>query len=174
MGTNDEVLDAFGDRWPYGQALADIKALRQRVKELEGKYHDEYRAANIARSDMLMYKNRVVELERMYERTAAELSALKAGQGEPVAWLEIGEDEIGRPEPVAAHVNEPNIADHRKIPLYTSAPTIPEGWQLVPIKPTPEMETAGRVKAAMWQGRDIHTAVWYDMLSAAPKPSKPV
>lgn len=39
--------------------------------------------------------------------------------GEPVAWLEIGEDDIGRPEPVAVHLNEPNIAAHRKAPLYS-------------------------------------------------------
>ena len=37
----------------------------------------------------------------------------------PVAWLELGEDELGRPEPVACHLTEPDIGAHRKVPLST-------------------------------------------------------
>lgn len=54
--------------------------------------------------------------------------------------------------------------------LYTSAPTIPEGWQLVPIEPTPEMVEAAndepQWRVSAWE---VTTRRWKAMLSAAPK-----
>lgn len=47
--------------------------------------------------------------------------------------------------------------------LYTSAPTIPEGWKLVPIEPTSEM---------LWAGVEAYSTSWdiyTSMLAAAPE-----
>lgn len=44
--------------------------------------------------------------------------------------------------------------------------SVPEGWQLVPIEPTPEMKTAGE----RWSG--LPGSTWADMLDAAPEPPR--
>jgi len=66
--------------------------------------------------------------------------------------------------------------------LYTSAPTmltaqapcdIPEGWQLVPIEPTPEMLVDGRDADFEWSVSDDDrnglSVIYKAMLSAAPE-----
>jgi len=52
------------------------------------------------------------------------------------------------------------------IPQTTATPTIPEGWKLVPIEPTPEMIRAlidGANQYDSWNGG------YRDMLAAAPE-----
>lgn len=46
------------------------------------------------------------------------------------------------------------------VPLYTTAPAVPEGWQLVPVDATPEMLSIGA----------LYPDSYADMLAAAPKP----
>lgn len=97
-------------------AKDEIEALRQRVKMLESE---------------------VIANERIARNLENELAALKVGQGEPVAWmmetthkttgekcLWISTDKNGWSEMRSVTYGE-------QIPLYTSAPTIPEGMKLV-------------------------------------------
>ena len=81
-----------------------------------------------------------------------------ATQGEPVAWIHRESQRIS--------LNHYSIDD---IPLYTSTPSITEGWQLVPIEPTIEMRTNGIKAYHDEQGAGIIDA-YKAMLSAAPKP----
>ena len=127
-----------------GNMCSNCETLRQRVKELE-----EFN---------LIHKD---EKKLLRE----ELAALKQSHGDPVvlAWANLeGTRFVGN--------NEKFKCKECVLPLYTSAPTIPEGWQIVPIEPTNSMRIAGNVRAEMWQGKDVGVAVWYDMLAAAPKP----
>ena len=62
-------------------------------------------------------------------------------------------------------------------PLYTSAPSIPEGWQLVPIEPTSEMLEAAY--KSHWTIQVADDAYEFNaenpykaMLAAAPKPEE--
>lgn len=76
--------------------------------------------------------------------------------GEPVA--EVDRDKPGGIKWV------PNVALRKGTKLFTSAPTIPAGWQLVPKEPTPEMIFfADSVDWSEYQ-YDVYKA----MLSAAP------
>ena len=51
--------------------------------------------------------------------------------------------------------------------LYTSAPIIPEGWQLVPIEPTEQMFD-NTIDAGTFDEDDVNF-FWGQMLSAAPE-----
>lgn len=63
-----------------------------------------------------------------------------------------------------------------------SAPSVPEGWQLVPIEPTPQMNYAASETDAVcfdddWKDTDkaIHntfSTIYRAMLAAAPQPPK--
>ena len=63
--------------------------------------------------------------------------------------------------------------------LYTSAPSIPEGWQLVPVDPTASMCDAfhSAVKIHLEYGEDVYVEnedlAYKAMLSAAPKHQQP-
>ncbi|MDP3219202.1 MAG: hypothetical protein Q8S73_34205 [Deltaproteobacteria bacterium] len=91
---------------------------------------------------------------------------LKQAQGEPVGWVCAD----GTP---ALYGHKP-LAPQTK--LYTSAATIPAGWQLVPVEPTFEMmdgafEGIRLCDAHTTYGVDRH--VWAHMLAHAPKPGEP-
>lgn len=104
-------------------------------------------------------------LETNYKLAVSAIAALKEAiknQGDPVA--------IAHPRNRTFYVTANprqleklgfSLEDSIEIPLYTSAPTIPEGWQLVPIEPTPEMLEAA--------GGHIFEDTYEAMLSAAPK-----
>jgi hypothetical protein len=48
------------------------------------------------------------------------------------------------------------------------APSVPVGWQLVPVEATPKMQQAGQMN---WDHGDKFTSeIWSDMLAAAPTP----
>ena len=136
-----------------------------------------------------------------YAKTIAALKEAIKNQGEPVAWLSPNGLQAstsrmlnGTPlchctsvpagEPVARVViktgdisfylaewlREPNDGDL----LYTSAPTIPEGWQLVPVAPTPKMIHEGQMsRLCQVTGSESAAAIYKAMLSAAPKGDKP-
>ena len=131
--------------------------------------------------------------------------AIEQAQGEPVAWMkknQYGEDVVIPETNMRDKQPEWVQADWYKnaVPLYTSAPSIPEGstskaykegyesglkdaipegWQLVPVEPTPKM----LIEAGPMTNYDFDAPVaspdndhveWYRaMLSAAPKPDTP-
>lgn len=108
--------------------------------------------------------------ETNYKLSVTAIAALKeaiAKQGEPVA---IVKHQVGG---VAVHI----LGDLKPGDLlYTSAPTIPEGWRLVPIEPTPEMINAACdcQDADPEDGCESETYHGYKaMLSAAPKGAQP-
>ena len=110
-------------------------------------------------------------VERLQSSKAAEeIELLRARieameRQEPVAWM----DRNGTLCNTVSHVRASDK------PLYLApgaqpAPSIPEGWRLVPVEPTEVMKHAGR--AAGWSNavaynetRDIYKA----MLAAAPE-----
>ena len=63
--------------------------------------------------------------------------------------------------------------NHEVQPLYAepisarSAPSVPDGWKLVPIEPTEEMTVAGVRAGAVYYA--ISKDVWGAMLAAAPE-----
>lgn len=130
------------------------------------------------RHGLAQAQERVKELSEVLLKTelkngelAVELAALKAGQGEPVAWYWM--DDGRRYVTTAPPSTWDAPLDMLEYgALYTSAPagqrpadlTIPEGWQLVPVESTPEMRNAG------WNNEFIGHKLWKDILSAAPKP----
>jgi hypothetical protein len=85
-------------------------------------------------------------------------------QGEPVAWLHRG----------CATTEHGYTSDERARavgykPLYTSAPTIPEGYVLVPIDVTDKMAQA--FNGGSIGGSVMSTNAYHAMIAAAPKPN---
>jgi hypothetical protein len=109
------------------------------------------------------------ELIEHYEK---ELAALKP-QGEPVLWIVNGV--VVKSELLYGYTG----------PLYTSAPTIPEGYVLVPLYPSNNMMESARLatesegivtstwlRRAVWDAM-IVAAIKEAMIAAAPKPKEP-
>lgn len=86
-------------------------------------YTDSIKGQQVCRDDMWAVTTE--ELNKLHE----ELEALKASQGEPVAWMGYSprdgrvEFSIDKPAPSV-------MRDFNMRPLYTSVPTIPEGYLL--------------------------------------------
>lgn len=73
----------------------------------------------------------------------------------------------------AAEVVRRHAAYYAAAPAAPSQPAVPQGWKLVPVEPTPDMEGAGRVNMAY--GSCTARQVWIAMLAATPAaPSLPV
>lgn len=90
----------------------------------------------------------------------------QAEKVEPVAWRLYKGGELY----ALRHKKDDRGAYYTWEPLYTHPAPIPEGWQLVPVEPTPEM------LAASWEtdlkATDINTVrkeLYQAMLAAAPK-----
>jgi hypothetical protein len=99
-------------------------------------------------------------LEPVGENAIAALKEAIAQQSEPVA--------VYRYEPATLTYGvEWLIKDALpdRTELFTSAPTIPEGWQLVPKEPTFEMFVAGD---PYMEGLSSLGEAWEAMLSASP------
>lgn len=131
----------------HNQKPETIESLRARVAELE--------ESNVQLTAML--NNELGGTTFMGEPVVAQ-SALKASQGEPVAF-QFGKDFCA----IANFWPPENVGDTTVRPLYTSAPTIPEGWKLVPIEPTGKM---------LWAGVETYSSSWdiyTSMLAAAPE-----
>lgn len=65
-------------------------------------------------------------------------------------------------------------------PVY-AAPSAPDGWQLVPVTPTPEMVTDGRITGSAVDAckyikdyGDLFRSQWERALRAAPTPPQPI
>ncbi len=79
----------------------------------------------------------------------------------------------GEPKPLHRHSwhDLPNVAQRLvAAPSAQPAPSIPEGWKLVPIEPTPEMIDAAEY--VDWGDADVRGScinAWDRMLAAAPE-----
>jgi hypothetical protein len=104
-GVSDDVTDAVEQA--LTKAAEEILSLRQRVAGLEETL-EKHGHVNLFRQNWI-------------EKLEAELAALKAGQGEPVAWVSREFEGL-----VGWHIS---LLPPDGTQLYTSAPTIPEGWQ---------------------------------------------
>lgn len=62
------------------------------------------------------------------------------------------------------YATEQNKQSDTPAPAQLVVGACPEGWTIVPIEPTPEMEKAGE----SWSG--LPSATWAEMLDAAPEP----
>ena len=145
--------------------IDEIESLRQQL--------------NDAFNEKQILSQRIIELQGLVaildeHKTAAvnELATLKQSQGEPVAYLVYSST---RNEQEFLYEDEIGDEDGSEItPLYTSAPTIPEGWRLVPIEPTLAMIEEGYAQAWIRNpsnfGDKDAIFVYKAMLAAAPKP----
>lgn len=122
-------------------AADEIERLRQQVNELEDAA-DEYKQ---------LHGFAVNGFSRLTE----ELATLKR-QGEPYIYFDPDAFALSRERPM-----RPTY-----IALYTSAPTIPDGYVLVPVDPTPEMFDAAEV--AFENGSE---GIWHAMIAAAQIPT---
>jgi hypothetical protein len=143
------------------EAADEIESLRQQVKELE-----EFKEG------VDLNINTYVDL---LNNRDAELAALKAGQNKPYGWYWTYPDEDG------FIVNDGGSYNLQPewVPLYTSAPTIPEGWQLVKTDDIQfcidSIDNWGSYASEYFQDKwdlkgDIERA--QSMLAAAPKPEE--
>jgi hypothetical protein len=104
------------------------------------------------------------------EDMRAYVAADRAKRGEPVAWAWKRVSNSSRcvyfenPESIGIDMRSP---EYEWTLLYASPPAAPEGWQLVPKEPTPEMEHAGLLAGAY--GAYSEREVYLRMLAAAPK-----
>lgn len=184
------------DRIQYADAV--IESLRKRVNEYESRLGEclvGYDTGTRAIEENLRLQARIAELEDLYKEADTlmrhyheemnacerEFDALKAEQGspnlplgEPVAWRAKVPDATGMHVGgfiyrFATHPSTYHDMEQEALCLC-SAPTIPEGWQLVQKIANTEMMCAGTQacpKTILWEdARSIFTA----MLAAAPKP----
>ncbi len=167
-----KLRDPLRDSWDevvMDEAADEIESLRLRlgVEEKINKCH---------REEKRILKDELAALKADDSLTVAYMSgfydgkkeALKAGQGEPVAVAHVG----NRTFYVTANPRQLeklgfSLEDSCDIPLYTSTPTIPEGWQPVPIEPTYHMLHCGD---KFMDGLSELRNAWEAMLAAAPKP----
>jgi uncharacterized protein YbdZ (MbtH family) len=87
-------------------------------------------------------------------------------QGDPVAYLR-NDNPGGHYQVVMSYKGE-----YGAFPVFTSAPTIPAGWQLVPKEPTPEMIAAAQEQTDLDYRRGAATLasnIYRAMLFAAPE-----
>lgn len=105
---------------------------------------------------------------RLYDEGKKAIAALGDAikmQGVPVAWW----NNKYSPPMFSITKGAPGMGAEGE-PLFTQAPTVPEGWQLVPITPTNEM-TLAAVQASLSHKGQINGVPQYKaMLTAAAKP----
>lgn len=95
---------------------------------------------------------------------ARELLELKASQ---IAWRN-----TGSPNGLRRFMTQKQYdAQTPGVQKWYEPITVPEGWQLVPVEPTPDMQRAGCQIPLSKAAR--HNVVYKAMLAAAPKPEAP-
>lgn len=116
------------------------------------------------------------EQTRAIPKSDAAIAALKEAiktQGEPGAWLIRGwrgYEDNATDSGLTAELAKSQGATVTPLYTYTSAPTIPEGWQLVPKHPTPKMIHEGLMsRLCPVTGSESAASIYKAMLSAAPK-----
>lgn len=115
----------------------------------------------------VIYKERIALIEKTIRKalTAAE----KAQEAQPVAWRANSIRRTGAFALSKEEADRYRDAGWEVAPLYTS-PTIPEGWQLVPIEPAENMLSF--VKDELFGGSHEDTdelvSIYRAMLAASP------
>lgn len=111
------------------------------------------------------WQERAESFERGFNAHKKLLAKAIKQKGDPVACMQA---EPINPKFYRVHPDIKECWGLWTIPLYTSSPTIPEGWQLVPKEPTTEM------LKACWGTRYCGDDNNYKaMLAAAPKGPQP-
>ena len=118
---------------PIAKTNEAIAALKEAIKQQEVIYSGE--STTVAKSDANNYCEiiRLLGMEEEGDPIAAIQSLLATKQGEPVGEV-VNSGASWDQIVLVKFAGEVRPALGTK--LYTSAPTIPEGWQLVPIEPT--------------------------------------
>ena len=75
------------------------------------------------------------------------------------------------PAGTALYAAPPHQSEHHLEMVNTPAPSVPDGWKLVPVEPTPEMMRSGM--SVPFNKAARHNAVYRAMLAAAPTPAAP-
>jgi len=117
-------------------------------------------------------KSSLAETPTLKEAMSRQGCEKSTQQGEPVVWMQSNHlDKFKHnacgSESMLARCSVRQLHPDYK-PLYTSAPTIPEGWQLVPKELTPEMIVAGERERRSHVGNMNPVTTYKAMLSAAP------
>lgn len=137
---------------------------------------ESMREIRSSRKEIERLRTEVLDLKATIQIYVRELAELRKARGEPVGEMIVEEWYVG--DTVQSRW-KPMLYEENELPpgtkLYTSAPTIPEGWQLVPMEPTPEMyAAASHLVTGDWKGRgfeypDELFEAYRAMLAAAPK-----
>ena len=114
-----------------------------------------------------------------YEMAGVLQEMVDAPESEPVArvtgyyagYLSIATvDGSVLPAGTALYAAPPHQSEHHLEMVNTPAPSVPDGWKLVPVEPTPEMMRSGMNVPFNKAAR--HNAVYRAMLAAAPTPAE--
>ena len=141
------------------------------IKEVE--FHRKMRAVAVG------WEKKCARLEQERDELRAKVEAME--QQEPVAWLHETRRDSDVVTDAVKHVWGKAVVGALaaySIPLYPApgaqpAPSVPEGWKLVPIEPTEKMINEGTCAATLPGPRYIDSACakqcWEYMLAAAPE-----
>ena len=153
----------------YAKGLVDGRATAQvKVDQLKGELR-EIDTALDERVNLTHTAAQIVrEMRAEIERLQVELGTLKGVLDYPDCW-----DTAAYPT-IESALHE--IAACYRCTGCTTPPSVPEGWQLVPVEPTKAMCKAGeRVRRYDKHNNDefMPDIVYASMLAAAPKPENP-
>lgn len=139
-------------------------------------FHEQVRLENVERRDKLADKS--ADMLRDYAALLRERESARAAVTDEmlVAMGRVIANRAGEDWDNIGDFAQQTIKDTQRAALEAVAPMlanarVPEGWQLVPVEPTPEMFGAGFVAYEKAEIRKGH-ARWKAMLAAAPKPEK--
>jgi len=185
----------YREEWAEGEieasalldAIDELRADRATLQQMAYCLKDRLEAAESARRDD--YQNWMTALDRNAELLAKleaaekERDALRAKikareQQAPVAWLHETRRDSDVVTNAVKHAWGKAVVGVRRaysIPLYLApgaqpAPSVPDGWKLVPIEPTPKMIDAAEY--VDWGDADVRGScinAWNRMLSVAPE-----
>ena len=147
----DEGASALYER-PAAPAAPDVDSLAQCIRQIDGS-HTMGTAALAERI-----------CEWLNDRKATE----QAAPAVPRGFATLNEWFLSLPEQRQAQLRDDKwmLAGAAFEAGQALAPAVPQGWKLVPVEPTPDMEGAGRVNMAY--GSCTARQVWSAMLAATP------
>lgn len=143
-------------------------------------YQSSEQAARAAYAECVQLRAKIAEMERQepakYERRIKLRSKHDWG-----AWWECDKGDYVKAKAAGGHYPKfsDDLLDYEMRPLYTlpgaqaqPAPSVPDGWQLVPVEPTEEMiyKVIDERLAALVSGKDHSLLdIYRAMLAASPK-----
>lgn len=145
--------------------MTPLEAMKQALEALEA------RCGTNADERKELIPNLHAAIEEMEKVEPTHEEALAKPEQEPVAWR-IKVHKYDEETDESSFPWEYHHIRGEGQPLYLHpAPAIPEGWQLVPKEPTPEMIRSGQSEygEVVFAEHQVNS-VYRDMLAAAPKP----